>query len=53
MRGLYEATPDKLTRFLVFEGGAIGYQLFELDDNFEPTIVGWLEEGLGQPDITK
>lgn len=53
MRGLYEATPDKLTRFLVFEGGAIGYQLFELDDNFEPTIVGWLEEGLAQRDKRK
>lgn len=48
MRGLYQATPDKLTRFFIFEGGAIGYQLFELDDKFEPAIVEWLKEGLAQ-----
>jgi len=48
MRELYEATPDKLTRFLVFEGGAIGYQLFELDDRFQSTIVEWLKEALAQ-----
>ena len=46
MRRLYEATPDKLTRLLIFEGGAIGYQLFELDEKFEPMIVEWLKEGL-------
>lgn len=46
MRRLYEATPDKLTRLVIFEGGAIGYQLFELDEQFEPTIVEWLKEGL-------
>ncbi len=46
MRRLYEETPDKLVRFQVFEGGAIGYQLFELDENFEPAIVEWLRECL-------
>jgi hypothetical protein len=48
MRELYQATPDKLTRFLVFEGGAIGYQLFELDDKFQPAIVEWLKEALSR-----
>jgi hypothetical protein len=48
MRGLYEATSDKLTRLLVYEGGAIGYQLFELDDKLEPTIVEWLKEGVSR-----
>jgi dienelactone hydrolase len=46
MRQLYQASPDKLTRLLVFEGGAIGYQLFELDDKFQPAIVEWLQEAL-------
>jgi dienelactone hydrolase len=46
MRALYEATADKLVRLLVFEGGAIGYQLFELDEKFEPAIVEWLQESL-------
>lgn len=48
MRRLYDATPDKLARLLVFEGGAIGYQLFELDEKFEPAIVEWLKEGLSR-----
>ena len=46
MRSLYEASPDKLSRFFLFEGGAIGYQLFELDDKLERDIVAWLVEGL-------
>ena len=48
MRGLYEATSDKLTRLSVYEGGAIGYQLFELDDKLEPTVVEWLKEGVSR-----
>lgn len=46
MRELYEQTPGKLTRLIVYDGGAIGYQLFELDDKLEPAIVDWLKEGL-------
>lgn len=46
MRGLYEASSDKLTRLLLFPGGAIGYQLFELNDALEPTIVEWLKEAM-------
>lgn len=48
MRKLYSGTSDKLTRLVVYEGGAIGYQLFELDEKFEPMIVEWLKEGLRQ-----
>lgn len=48
MRSLYEATPGKLARLIVYEGGAIGYQLFELDDKLEPSIVEWLKEGLNK-----
>ncbi len=48
MRQLYKETPDSLARLHVFEGGAIGYQLFELDEKFEPMIVEWLKEGLMQ-----
>lgn len=48
MRGLYESTSDKLTRLSVYEGGAIGYQLFELDNKLEPAIVEWLKEGVSQ-----
>lgn len=48
MRKLYEETPGKLTRLMVYDGGAIGYQLFELDDKLEPAIVEWLKEGLAK-----
>ncbi len=48
MRKLYKETPGRLVRLHVFEGGAIGYQLFELDEKFEPMIVEWLKEGLMQ-----
>lgn len=46
MRSLYEDSPDKLSRFFLFEGGAIGYQLFELNDKLERDIVAWLVESL-------
>ena len=48
MRSLYEATPGKLARLIIYEGGAIGYQLFELDDKLQPAIVEWLKEGLSK-----
>lgn len=48
MRKLYEETPDKLTRLIVYDGGAIGYQLFELDDKLEPALGDWLKEGLAK-----
>jgi dienelactone hydrolase len=48
MRSLYEATPGKLARLILYDGGAIGYQLFDLDDKLEPAIVEWLMEGLGK-----
>lgn len=47
MHELYEATTDKLARLLIYDGGAIGYQLFELHPQLEPTIVQWLKQGLG------
>ncbi len=46
MKLLYDATPSRLARFLLYQGGAIGYQLFELDERLEPVIVDWLKECL-------
>jgi hypothetical protein len=46
MQRLYEATPSKLTRMVIYDGGAIGYQLFELDEKLEPLIVDWLKEAM-------
>lgn len=44
MRELYEASPGRRTRLTVYPGGAIGYQLFEIDPSLEPTVVAWLSE---------
>jgi dienelactone hydrolase len=47
MRALYETSPSRRTRYVEYPGGAIGYQLFELDPGLEPAIVNWLVEVLG------
>ena len=46
MRALYEASPSRHSRYVEYAGGAIGYQLFELDHGLEPAIVDWLAEVL-------
>jgi hypothetical protein len=33
---------------LVYDGGAIGYQLFKLDEDLLPRIVRWMKEKLSQ-----
>ena len=47
MRQLYQASSKGLTRYVEYPGGAIGYQLFEVDHELEPAIVHWLTEALG------
>lgn len=44
MRELYDRSPGRRTRMIVVPGGAIGYQLFELQPWLEPAIVSWLDE---------
>ncbi len=46
MRALYEASPGRHSRYVEYAGGAIGYQLFELDHRLEPAIVDWLADVL-------
>jgi dienelactone hydrolase len=46
MRSLYEASAGRHTRYVEYAGGAIGYQLFDLDPGLEPAIVNWLTEVL-------
>ena len=46
MRQLYEATTGSRSRYVEYPGGAIGYQLFEVDHSLEPQIVDWLTEVL-------
>jgi dienelactone hydrolase len=46
MRALHDATPPGRSRYVEYPGGAIGYQLFELDSTLEPAIVDWLVDAL-------
>lgn len=45
-REFYKLAKDHGSTLLEYEGGSIGYQLFELDDNLQPLIVKWLKPQL-------
>lgn len=42
-RESYKATKNRGSQLLKYEGGAVGYQLFQIDENLEPLIVRWLK----------
>lgn len=43
MMDLYELTKDKGSQIIVYDGGAVGYQLFEVDKELEQRIVHWVQ----------
>lgn len=43
---MYRLTRDKGSELIVKDGGAIGYQLFELDEELLPRVVDWMKEKL-------
>lgn len=45
---MYKLTRDKGSELIVMGGGAIGYQLFELDESLAPRVVGWMKDKLKQ-----
>ncbi|HWP43412.1 MAG TPA: dienelactone hydrolase family protein, partial [Blastocatellia bacterium] len=45
---IYNLTKDKGSELVVLEGGAIGYQLFELDESLLPRVVGWMKSKLSR-----
>src|SRR5262249_45255837 len=42
MTELYNLTKDKGSELMIYDGGAIGYQLFDLDSDLLPRIVKWM-----------
>jgi dipeptidyl aminopeptidase/acylaminoacyl peptidase len=44
----YAVTKNRGSRMLVYNGGALGYDLFELDENLEPTLAQWMKEQLSR-----
>jgi pimeloyl-ACP methyl ester carboxylesterase len=48
-RGFYKLTKANGSQLVEYEGGAVGYQIFEIDDGLEPLIVRWLKPQLSLP----
>jgi dienelactone hydrolase len=48
MTEMYKLTKEGGSELIVYDGGAIGYQLFKLDDGLIPRIVRWMKEKLDQ-----
>ncbi|HSE99055.1 MAG TPA: hypothetical protein VLD57_12375, partial [Blastocatellia bacterium] len=45
-RGFYHTTRDRGSHLLEYEGAAIGYQVFDIDETLQPLIVRWLRPQL-------
>jgi dienelactone hydrolase len=43
---MYDLTKEKGSELMVYDGGAIGYQLFKLDEQLLPRVVRWVKEKL-------
>ncbi len=48
-REFYQMTKERGSHLLEYEGGSVGYQLFEFDKSIEPMIVRWLKPQLTIP----
>ncbi len=48
MTELYELAKGGGSELLVYNGGAIGYQLFELDKDLLPRVVRWMKDKLSR-----
>lgn len=48
-REFYKITRARGSQLLEFEGGAVGYQVFEIDETLQPLIVRWLKPQLTIP----
>lgn len=45
-RDFYKIAKDHGSSLLEYEGGSVGYQIFEIDENLQPYIVKWLKPQL-------
>ncbi|CAN5774221.1 hypothetical protein BH18ACI4_BH18ACI4_00490 [soil metagenome] len=48
MADLQELTRDRGSEIITYDGGAVGYQLFEFDKGLEQRIVSWVAERLSE-----
>jgi hypothetical protein len=45
-REFYKLTRDRGSYLVEHEGGALGYQIFEIDEKLQPLILRWLKPRL-------
>jgi dienelactone hydrolase len=48
MAEAYAVTKNRGSRLLVYNGGALGYDIFQMDENLEPTLAQWTKEQLSR-----
>ncbi|MCS6805625.1 MAG: dienelactone hydrolase family protein [Acidobacteriota bacterium] len=48
MTQAYAVTRHRGSRLLVYNGGALGYDLFEMDETLEATLAQWMKEQLSR-----
>lgn len=53
MVDLYHLTKDRGSELIMYDGGALGYQLFEVDPGLEPRIVNWVKDRLAGREATQ
>jgi dipeptidyl aminopeptidase/acylaminoacyl peptidase len=46
MIDLHKLTKDRGSEIIIYDGGALGYQLFEIDKELEQKIVNWVKKRL-------
>ena len=48
MADLFELTQARGSEMIIYDGGALGYQLFEVDETLEQRIVDWVKNKLSR-----
>jgi dienelactone hydrolase len=48
MAEAYKSTRNRGSRILIYNGGALGYEIFGIDETLEPTLADWLKEQLSR-----
>ncbi|HWP43413.1 MAG TPA: alpha/beta hydrolase [Blastocatellia bacterium] len=48
MAAAYSATKNRGSRLMVYNGGMLGYDLFEADESLQPALAHWMKEQLSR-----
>jgi dienelactone hydrolase len=48
MASAYSSTKNRGSRLMIYNGGMLGYDLFEMDESLQPAIANWMKEQLSR-----